>query len=320
MKLLPLTKLLEFACHEARRTKPPEPADINFDHAFVHESLTPLYYTPLYHTLRPAERRRYNQLTAMKINEQFILLEELLVDIVLPTLIRNRLAVETPGLCDSLDAMRQEEVLHRDMFVDLNRRCFPHLYRRSPYFFTCHVPLTRRAVQVCARAPQRLHFFLWLLLLIEEYTVGLSRIMMRQSNGGSVGPLDSTFRSVHAEHVKDEIRHVHVDCHLVMVFGGTRAGINSRLNQRLIAASLDALGAPRAASRVMRQLAEEFPRVAAMSRDLERALRALRFSTAYRLSLFNRELTPVSFAMLDRMPFAPCFGNAVPGYRYDCGH
>ncbi len=46
---------------------------IDFSLPFIHEHFTQLYFTPFYAELTEAQRLRYNQLSGIRSNEQFIL-------------------------------------------------------------------------------------------------------------------------------------------------------------------------------------------------------------------------------------------------------
>src|SRR5262245_7337405 len=79
---------------------------------FFCETLTPLYYTPVYQQLEPHHRRRYNQLTAMLATEVILLLETEFLEASLRFVAARR--DQVPDLFDAVTRFKDDERRHAD--------------------------------------------------------------------------------------------------------------------------------------------------------------------------------------------------------------
>jgi hypothetical protein len=159
-----------------------------------------------------------------------------------------------------------------------------------------------------------LPFLLFFIIALEEYSSALSRAMMKERET-ELGPLEDNFVRVHAEHLKDEARHVHVDVHLIRaVYAGARPAAR-RWNARLLAAFLKDIVVPkRGGPAVLRRLAEEHPELRPALPGWLDELRALRHHPGFQRSLFNRELMPHTFALFDAQPELAVLASVLEGY------
>ncbi len=74
-ELLRLEEIRERSQRPECRTTPVQLGLVDFSKPFVPESFTPLFHTPVYARLSRVQQLRYNQLSGIRINEQFMLCE-----------------------------------------------------------------------------------------------------------------------------------------------------------------------------------------------------------------------------------------------------
>ncbi len=314
MHRMPLHEILATGSRPASCTQVFAFDAIDFSRPFVHESLTALYYTPVYQTLTPEQQLRYNQLAGMKVNEQFIMLENQLVNWTVPRLLQHPALKSQPELRACLRQMRQEEQKHLGMFRELNRMCLPTVYADTDvYFGELDLP-ARLFFRVAALIPRQLTCALWLQLLIEEHTVGFSRRMIRGPETAGLGDLEPNFLRLHKEHVKDEYRHVQIDAWLLETFS-TSLPARRRLNAALLGRCIRYAVTPAATVRVIHHLVREHPDLRPREDELVAATMALGRNETYQRSLFSRSLTPVTFALLDSQPEFHRLARTLPGYQ-----
>lgn len=308
-----LAEVLAQAGRPERCTQPFPIGALDFARPFVQEELTPLYYTPLYRRLPAEQRRRYNQLSAMKVNEQFILLERELLDRI-PRLIAHPRLREHPALRECLDGMLAEERAHLELIRRLNRACAPHLYAQRDHYFAAPARAHRWLSALAGAAPTLLVFTLWLQALIEEYTVGFARVMARGRDTPTLGALEPHFVRLHREHVKDEHRHVLIDLALLEAFRAGSGPLLRRLNAAALTACIRLLATPSTTLAVIRELVREYPELRRSEPALRAAVLALGADPVYLGSLFNRQLTPRTFAAFDAAPELQRLGRVLPAY------
>jgi hypothetical protein len=285
---------------------------IDFSRPFIPERFTQLYYTSAYRSLERRHRLRYNQLFAVRVSEQFMAFEQDFTNRVVARLAGDRRL--EPALAECLRGMMREEEAHQAMFHALNERCLPELYGAGARFFTRLGRLEAWLLSLATGLSRRLPFLLFFIIALEEYSSALSRAMMKERET-ELGPLEENFVRVHAEHVKDEARHVHLDVHLIRAVyqGGSRPA--RRLNARLLAAFLRDIVVPkRSGLAVVRRLVAEHPELKAAEAGLIRDLRALAHDDAFQRSLFNRELMPHTFALFDAQPELAVLASVLKGY------
>ena len=166
-------------------------------------------------------------------------------------------------------------------------------------------------------AARWLPFALWIIIAMEESSIGLATSMLRQGEG-PLGPLEPGFVAVHREHAKDEARHIHIDVHLVRACLATLPAAWRMLNASLFTAFMRDMTSPQArgtGARVVRRLVAEFPELAPREGGLIAGLVALKDHAQFQRSLFNRQLTPLAFALYDDEPALAHLGKVLKSYE-----
>ena len=317
MNVLSLERIEEIAADRSRCTAGVPPAAPDRRLPFVPEEFTPLYYTRIYAKLSLEQRIRYNQLAALRVNEYIMMLERDIVDPVLKALRSHGAVTAEPALRRALDGMLAEEERHYDAFVALNRRCEPQLYRDSDWCFMRLRPYERAALRVVHVMARWLPFALWIIIAMEEFSIGLAAAIVRDREGGALGPLDAHFAAVHREHAKDEARHIHIDVHLVRACLASLPAAWRAVNARLFMAFMGDMTAPKAngtGASVVRRLVAERPELAPLQEEIIAQLVALRDDETFQRSLFGRRLTPLAFALYDEEPAFERLGEVLRSY------
>ena len=126
--------------------------------------------------------------------------------------------------------------------------------------------------------------------------------MMRSSQTETLGMLEPNFQRVHAEHVKDEIRHVHLEAQLVEACFASRGEISRCVNAYLFDVLMNYFATPQPAGCVISHLATEYPELDPLKGELTASVLSLKHDKAFKRTLFNRFLMPHTFALLDTQP------------------
>jgi hypothetical protein len=312
MHVLSPEQILARSADPSSCSGPVELGTIDFSRPFIPERFTQLYYTDGYARLERRHRLRYNQLFAVRVSEQFMAFEQDFTNRVVVRMARDP-RVE-PGLRQCLARMVHEEEVHQRMFRELNARCLPELYGAGERWFTRLGRLESAALWLATRVSRRLPFLLFFIIALEEYSSALSRAMMKERET-DLGPLEESFVRVHAEHVKDEARHVHLDVHLIRALYAGMGPRARRLNGRLLAVFLrDILVPKRSGLAVVRRLVQERPELRPLETELMASLRSLAHHAPFQRSLFNRELMPHTFALFDAQPELEVLASVLQGY------
>jgi hypothetical protein len=317
MTVLSLERIAAIRADPTKRTRP-----VPLDHPrrslpFLPEDQTQLYYTSAYAKLGRAQRIRYNQLFALRVNEYIMMLERDFVDPVLARLRRRARWHGSEALVEAMDAMRAEEAAHYRAFVELNRQCEPDAYRQSECWFMQLRPYERATLRIMQGSAHLLPFALWIIIAMEESSIGLATSMMR-ARDTELGPLDPYFLAVHREHAKDEARHIHIDVHMVRACLHTSPGWWRALNARIFLSFMRDMTAPKAngtGARVVRRLVAEFPDLIGLQQEMIEGLVALKHHAGFQRSLFNRQLTPLAFALYDEESALADLGQVIKAYE-----
>lgn len=305
------------ASDPVRRMRMPAVDQIDLSRPFLPEEYTQLYYTPVYGSLHRQHRLRYNQLFGVRINEYIMMLEADLVERLLSPLRRHPNVAGNPTLVRCLSTMIEEENDHYRCFVALNRACFPDLYRTRERYFS-DLPWQSRALLATAGLlAGRFAFALWYLMAMEESSTALARDLGRNPVTETLGPLEPTFAAVHAEHLKDEVRHLQIDGMLIDLCLGSSGQGRRVLNATLFKTMLAAVTRPtRAGSgvKVIRELVRQMPELSWRESEMIDAVLALRDDRGYQTSLFNRKAMPLTFGVFDRTQEFHDLTNTMMGY------
>jgi hypothetical protein len=316
MQLLEPRQIRAQSDDPARRAREVAFGPVDFSRPFVHEAHTQLYYTPLYRELDPPQRLRYNQLFGVRVNEQFMALERDFTNRVLVRLLRHPGVAGDAVLTDCLVGMIREEERHYRMFRALNARCLPDVYRTTDRYFVRLGRWETAAFALATRLVRRLWCLLWFIIALEEFSVALSTDLIQRRETESLGPLDENFVRIHAEHVKDEVRHVHLDAHVIQACLARSSRVERALNARLLKALLrDILVPKRSGVAVVRRWVAERPELRSREGEFVTAVLALADDQAYQVSLFNRDAMPRTFALFDAQPELHDLGTVLRGYE-----
>ncbi len=277
-------------------------ARLAFDGAIDHTrwftcmTLAPLAHSPVFATLNEAQQRRYNQLAGLLQNEVISFFEQEIGGGVLPALLRHA----EPELAAALKTFHEEERLHTQMFRRLNQLAAPEWYATSDYYLLRLPQLARWALRQLAARPRLFPLTLWVMLLMEE------RSLMMSKRYAALDPalVDANFLAVYRAHAEDEVRHVHLDWHLLERFYLQLPRWWQRLNVRLLEALLEALlfKPKRVNVRLVELLIDEFPDLQARRAELLRAVVELADQPGYRQMMYSLEAAPITGALFVALP------------------
>ena len=281
---------------------------------FYCDELTPLSYTSVHRELDERHRLRYNQLTGLFSNELIGFLETFVLRRVLGALARGAGRRLPPPLGSVLRTFEAEEARHADLWQRLNRLSEPDWYAAGPYRILALSRPALAAASFAAAHPAAFPLVFWIQLVQEERSIAISRAFARADRG----VIEPRYRAVYGSHLRDEVRHVQIDWHLIDHFFAARPAVLRRLNARafrLIVGGLF-LAPGRSTDRIVSLLTGEFPELAPLGGRMRRELRALAASRDYQHMMYSRETTPITFALFDRFPeFHPmrrCFTAYEP--------
>lgn len=274
---------------------------------FIAEELTPLWYTAAFRELSPAQALRYNQISGLAAGELIGLFEEEVAQVALRSL---RAAPLPDDLREGLGWFLAEEARHAEVWSGLNRLSEPEWYGGERHRIVG--PSARRLglLRWIAGHPRAFPFVLWLMLLQEERSIALSRRSLAAADR-----LEPRWAAVYRLHLRDEIRHVHLDWHLLDRFYRDRPRPVRRLMAELLHRITAAffLAPTRMAVRVLDLLIREHPEVAPLRPRCVRELAALGSDPAYRRMMYSRDELPVSFHLLDGYPELASFRDFLLG-------
>ena len=246
-----------------------------------------------------------------------MMLERDIVDPVLTSLRRHAAVRANPALRTALDGMLDEEERHYAAFAAFNARYMPEAYRDSDRFFMRLRGYERAALGAVHASARWLPFALWIIVAMEEASIGLATAMVRGARDGALGPLDTHFVALHREHSKDEARHIHIDVHLIRACLAAFPAAWRAVNARIFMAFMADMTAPKpggTSARVLKRLVAEFPELEPKREAMIAALATLKDNDAFQRSLFNRKLTPLAFGLYDEEPALSRLGRVLKGY------
>jgi P-aminobenzoate N-oxygenase AurF len=271
---------------------------INRSRLFFCDTLTPLYYTTSYAALGPEHRRRYNQLMGMFSNEMTLRLETSFVDTALNAISRH--GVIDAELAAAVRRFRDDERRHADGWRRLNQLSEPDWYRTDGPRLVRVSPVLDRLSKVLARHPAFCPLIFWIQLAQEEHSIEISRRCLRMP----VDVLEPRYAAVYGEHMRDEVRHVQIDCHLIEQFYASQSLAARRITAgvfRWILSNLF-LRPARSAVRIVEVLASEHQELQPLLPQMIRELRALVANDGYQQMMYSRLTTPLTFELFDAFP------------------
>jgi P-aminobenzoate N-oxygenase AurF len=267
---------------------------------FVCPTLTPLYYAPIYQELDEPHRRRYNQLTALSFSELIAFFETTFAASVLAALAKSRRNEPDRGLTDCLESFIAEERHHTEWWRRLNRLSDPELYRDADEAIIRPSGWAKLLLRQVTRRPQLFPMAFWVMLILEERSLEISRRCMR--SGDHV--IEPRYRAIYRAHLAHEVRHVQIDWHLIERYYAGRSAMLRRINARMLLTAVAHFFLPptRAAVRVVGRLVEEHPELEPIAATMRRQLVDVGSEPAYHEMMYSRESTPIAFLLFDRFP------------------
>jgi hypothetical protein len=265
------------------------------------EHIAPLYYLPTYAELSAEEKRRYNQLFAMGVCEQFIWLEEhLLVNTLRKVSAKHN---PPPALKEALGHFIEEELKHTRMFWRMLEKSEPEWYAVRAFRLYNISPLQQAVLDMVLKLPDVFLIWIWTAIFFEERTVDYCRhyLAARKADPGAIDP---TYVQVHEFHFKDELRHYQLDQHLLEWMYDPRPRWKKRLAARMFQSLMRSYVFPhRTSHRVLDVLGREFPRLRAeIIPRLIRELPEIGRSRAFHRMAFSREAVPKTMALFAEYP------------------
>ncbi|MCC5850096.1 MAG: diiron oxygenase [Verrucomicrobia bacterium] len=285
------------------------PGEIDHGKPFLPERFTPLAHTSLYEKLSPEQRLRYNQLTGMLFNEQFMFFESLLGEcLLLPVIAR----ADDPELREGLRHFMEEEKRHSEVFAELNRRCAPDLYRDSRFHFLHMPPAWMRAMRWTASRANRFPFLLWLITIQEERAVAYARGFEAEEGG-----LEPHFADIQRKHLADEMSHVEYDDLLVERYWDSARPAVRRVNARLLSWTLfEFFCAPRRSGvKVVDHLIRAHGDLLPLRPEILASFRSLDRSPEYVRSMYGPDVIPET---LEKMRAYPEFASFLSRLETAC--
>jgi hypothetical protein len=284
---------------------------IQRDKFFLCPTLTPLYYTPSYRTLSPAQAVRYNQITGMCFSELIGLFEESLASTALQSLTRRSPAEMPPDLLHGLRNFMDEEAKHCEMWRRLNRLSEPEWYRGTDRYIIRIPALAHLALRLMARRPRLFPAVIWVMLALEEHSMEISRRCARTNV-----PLEPRYAMAYRLHMEEEVRHVQIDWHLLERFyrdcpRALRA-VNARLFRLIMGTFF--LRPVNSARHVVDLLVRGFPELSPRRNTMVRELRGLDRDEEYQRMMYSRTATPITFALFDGLPEFRGMGRVMRQY------
>src|SRR5262245_16834016 len=173
-RLAPLRQLTRTMARPAGQQAFDWNTPIDLTRSFYCETLTPLYYTPVYRILAPEHRLRYNQLTGMLSNELILLLETGFLDAVLQAAGSPRHG-DCDGFVTAIHRFREDERRHAEIWRRLNRLSAPSWYASTDRHLVRLPPGAVGLSRITSRHPRMFPFVFWIQLAQEERSVDISR-------------------------------------------------------------------------------------------------------------------------------------------------
>ena len=294
---VPLEALLRHADrHDDPWADPALSSDVDPAARYTSDDLCPLAHLPIWNTLTDAHRLRYNQLVGLLHNELIVMFETGIAAHALPVLMRDdSLPAE---LREALARFLDDERAHTAAFRALSHATAPDWYDGNDF----HVlrlprPMTR-AFETLARRPGRFPFLFWLMLIMEERSLMISRAVARQDG------IDPRWAAVYRAHLIDEVRHVQTDWHLIDRLWRGRSALTRRANALLLRGTIVGLFLkPRRANvRLIDLLVADFPELSPRRPELLAAVRSLTDAAGYRRMMYSAQATPITRKLCHELP------------------
>jgi hypothetical protein len=151
------------------------------------------------------------------------------------------------------------------------------------------------------------------MLLLEERSLEMSRRCMRRADH----EIEPRYRAIYRAHLAHEVRHVHIDWHLIEQYFSGRSAMLRRLNARMLRTAIARFFLPptQTAVRVVRRLVDEHPELAPLTGTMRRQLVDVGRNSAYHEMMYSRESTPIAFSLFDRFPELHAMRRVLYSYQ-----
>ncbi len=276
---------------------------IDFSKPFIHENFTQLYHTPFYSKLSHNQKLRYNQLCAIRTNEQFVFFESDFTIRVIEKLMSDPFISSDNDLLECLTTMVDEEAAHHKMFHEMNFQCMPELYKDSARYFIQLSRIEKFFINNVIKLRFGMIFMVFLILIMEEYSVRVSRSLMKNHVTENLGEIDDAFIDIHRRHFIDEIRHVHIDAHLLELLIGSASEFKRNFNSFVTKRFLKEILTPkRAGINVIRHLVNEFPDLLSLEHEMIASLRSFTIDPTIQYGEISHEEAPLMSYLLELYP------------------
>lgn len=269
------------------------------DRLWAPSELPPLVHLPEIDLMSSDEQRRYNQLYALGVLEQFIWLENRILCRVIEKVLKDKTL--SSELRTGLTYFYDEELKHSEMFWRLLQIAEPSMYPTRDYYFLNATSLSIKAVESLIEAPKMFLVWVWMTIFFEERTLDFSKryILFQHANPEA---LDQNFLLVHKLHMQDELRHFMMDVHLLNKYYDGASGFKKHLASRMFKTILSRLSNPRLMTiAYLKQLSKEFDSFGLRAkRGLLNARENLRTNKDFKKISMSARSTPRTYALLQR--------------------
>lgn len=266
---------------------------------FIPEQLTQLYHLTSYSLLNEKQKRRYNQLFAIRAIEQLMTLEAFFIAMVLKKAKASPQIRQDKELLYCMSEMADEEVEHYSMFHSINNLAEPDIYNNSDFYFAKMTFFEKTALSILARLPGITVFLLCILMILEEFSTCISKQMTRNTHA----ELEPNFVKVHFEHLKDETRHVAICANLLTQYISKSSTVKLKANTFLLRLFMrDYMTPKRGGIRVIERLVEEFTELQPIKQQFISEIQAQKFDKVILDALQDRKLMPFSNKLFTEHP------------------
>jgi hypothetical protein len=264
---------------------------------FLCPTLTALYYTSVWKELDDEERLRYTQLSALSFNELIAWFENGFSRTLQSLMQSDALPQSLKSL---LPDFLEDERRHQEMWWTLNRCADPQRYSRDVAAISRIAPLGQNLMRWLARHPLKYPVTIWIMLILEEH----GNEIARRCAAKRPDQIEPHFAAAYLAHVRDEVRHVQIDWHLLEwawpSLRGWRRYVNVSIFRWVVSRLL--FNTEHAAISVVDELVRERPRLHSLLPRLRAELRGVGQNREFRSMMFSVRTCPIVFRLLDRFP------------------
>lgn len=295
---LSVQQIAEQSRSRGRNRYPFDPSvPVDFTMPFLCPSLTALYYTSAWKELDDQERLRYTQLSALSFNELIAWFEKGFSSTLRALMQSDSLPEHLKSL---LPDFLEDERRHQDIWWTLNRCAEPQRYSRDAPAISKIAPLGQTLMLWLARHPLKYPVAIWIMLMLEEH----GNEIARRCAAKRPDEIEPHFAAAYLAHVRDEVRHVQIDWHLLEWAWPTLRGWRRYVNVSIFRWVLRRLlfNTEHAALSVVKELALEKPRLRSFLPRIRAELREVGQNREFRSMMFSARTSPIVFHLLDRFP------------------